>query len=134
MTEPHSMSAEVKVSSRLDPDKVTVLQIHGIGEDGGKAPPLVRIALQKGDLFAVMKTDKAGKRTDAFLLKKGIGTDWFKVEIGIANGQLEVAVDNERKLSRDLAYWKFPNYFKAGCYPQATKGTVEVVFRKLTVK
>ncbi len=43
-------------------------------------------------------------------------------------------MDNERKLSRDLAYWKFPNYFKAGCYPQATKGTVEVVFRKLTAK
>ena len=37
----------------------------------------------------------------------------------------------EEKLARDLSYWKFSNYFKAGCYPQATQGTVQVFFRKL---
>ena len=50
------------------------------------------------------------------------------------NRQLVIHVDNLQKFSRSIAYWKFPNYFKAGCYPQATKGTTEVFFRKLSVK
>jgi hypothetical protein len=40
-------------------------------------------------------------------------------------------VDGAVKLSRSLAFWTFANYFKAGCYPQATQGTVDVLFRKL---
>jgi hypothetical protein len=132
--ESHSLSAELKAVCRLDPDKVTVLQIHGIAEDGGDAPPLLRIALNGGDLFAMLKPGNEGERTDSILLKKGVATNWFKVEISVKNRRLLIAVDNQQKLSRSLAYWKYPNYFKAGCYPQAVQGTAEVSFRKLTVK
>ena len=131
--EQHSISAEVRVVSRLDPDKVTVLQIHGIQEDGGDAPPLLRIALNHGDLHAMIKPDNDGERTDSVVLKKGVGANWFKVAITVKNGALTVTVDGQQKLTRSLAYWKFPNYFKAGCYPQAVKGTADIFFRKLTV-
>jgi hypothetical protein len=40
--EAHSISAEVRVVSRLDPDKVTVPQIHGIQQDRRNAPPQAR--------------------------------------------------------------------------------------------
>jgi hypothetical protein len=40
--EAHSISAELRVVSHLDPDKVTVPQIHGIQEDRGNAPPQAR--------------------------------------------------------------------------------------------
>jgi hypothetical protein len=34
---------------------------------------------------------------------------------------------------RSLGFWKYLNYFKAGCYPQATQGVAHVVFRHLAV-
>ena len=48
--------------------------------------------------------------------------------------RLVILVNGEEKLNRTLAYWKFFNYFKAGCYPQATTGTADVFFRKLEAK
>ena len=132
--ETHTLSAEVKAVSHLDPDKVTVLQIHGIQEDGSDAPPLLRVALNSGDLYAMIKPDNEGERTDSVLLKKGVGANWVKVEITVKKSQLVITVDSQQKLSHSLAYWKYPNYFKAGCYPQATQGTAEVFFRKLSVK
>jgi hypothetical protein len=134
ISESHTMSAEVKAVSHLDPDKVTVLQIHGIQEDGSDAPPLLRVALNNGDLVAMTKPDSDGERTDTTLLKKDAGANWSKVEITVKKGQLVIIVDNQQKFSRSIAYWKYPNYFKAGCYPQATQGTAEVFFRKLSVK
>ena len=134
ISESHTMSAEVKAIAHLDPDKVTMLQIHGIQEDGSDAPPLLRVALNHGDLFAMIKPDNEGERTDSILLKKGVLTNWFKVEITVKKSQLVITVDNQQKLSQSLAYWKYPNYFKAGCYPQAVQGTAEVFFRKLSVK
>ena len=134
VNEAHSLSAEVRAVSHLDPDKLTVLQIHGIEEGGGDAPPLLRIAQHRGDLFAIFKTDGEGDRTDSVVLKKGVGSNWCKVEITVKNRQLHVAVDGQQKLTHSLAHWKFPNYFKAGCYPQAVKGTADVFFRKLSVK
>ena len=134
INEPHSISAEVKVTSHLDPDKVTVLQIHGIQEDGSDAPPLLRIALNHGDLVAMIKPDNEGERTDSVPLKKGVGANWFKVDIAVKSHSLVITVDGQQKLTHSLAYWKYPNYFKAGCYPQATQGTAEIFFRKLSVK
>ncbi len=134
INEPHSMSAEVKAVAHLEPDKVTVLQIHGIMEDGNDAPPLLRIALNGGDLVAMIKPDNEGERTDSVPLKKGVGANWFKVEIAVKSRSLVITVDGEQKLIHSLAYWKYPNYFKAGCYPQATQGTAEIFFRKLSVK
>ena len=134
INESHTMSAEVKAVSHLDPDKVTVLQIHGIQEDGSDAPPLLRVALNGGDLYAMIKPDNEGDRTDSILLKKGVGANWSKVEITVKKSQLVIIVDNQQKLTHSLAYWKYPNYFKAGCYPQATQGTAEIFFRRLSVK
>ena len=129
----HSLSGEFRVVSKLTPDKVTALQIHGITEQGADAPPLLRIAVNKGDLVAIIKTDTEGDKVETVALKKPLGAGFVKVDIVVKNKQLSIAVDNAPKLTRSLAFWKFSNYFKAGCYPQATQGTAEVVFRKLQV-
>ncbi|MEP6670537.1 MAG: polysaccharide lyase family 7 protein [Chthoniobacter sp.] len=130
----HTLTGEVRVVSHLKPDKVTVLQIHGITPDGDNAPPLLRIALNKGDLYAALKPDNTGDKTDMVLLKAGVKTSYVKVAIVVKSGQLHIAVDGQEKLKRDLSYWKFSNYFKAGLYPQATTGTAQVFFRSLKVE
>jgi hypothetical protein len=129
----HSLSGEFRVTSKLTPDKVTAMQIHGITEQGEDAPPLLRIAVNKGDLVAIIKTDTEGDKVETVVLKKQLGTGFAKVDIAVKHKQLSIALDNESKLTRSLTFWKFSNYFKAGCYPQATQGTAEVVFRKLHV-
>ncbi len=129
----HSLSGEFRVVSKLTPDKVTALQIHGITEQGEDAPPLLRIAVNKGDLVAIIKTDAEGDKVETVILKKQVGAGFVKVDIVVKNKQLSIALDHEPKVTRSLAFWKFSNYFKAGCYPQATQGTAEVVFRKLKV-
>lgn len=129
----HTLSASVRVVSKLQPDKVTVLQIHGIAGDGGNAPPLLRIAVQAGDLYAVVKRSADGRETDAVPLKRGIGSGFFKVTVTVREGVLVVLVDGKEHLRRDVTFWKFDNYFKAGCYPQALQGSVQVVFRELSV-
>lgn len=130
----HSLSGEFRVVSKLTPDKVTAMQIHGITEQGADAPPLLRIAVNKGDLVAIIKTDAEGDKVETVALKKPLGAGFVKVDIVVKNKQLSIAVDNAPKVTRSLAFWKFSNYFKAGCYPQATEGTAEVVFRKLQVE
>jgi Alginate lyase len=130
--ETHSMSAEFRAVSKLTPDKVTTLQIHGITADGQDAPPLLRVAVNRGDLVAALKTDSEGEsKTDMVVLKPGLGSGWVKVDITVKQKELVIAVDGQVKLKRGLAFWKFDNYFKAGCYPQATQGAAEVMFRKL---
>ena len=130
--ETHSMSGEFRAVSKLTPDKVTALQIHGITADGQDAPPLLRIAVNRGDLVAALKTDNEGdSKTEFIVLKKQLGDGWVKVDIAVKHKELSISVDNQLKLTRSLAFWKFDNYFKAGCYPQATQGTAEVMFRKL---
>jgi hypothetical protein len=132
--EAHTLSGEFRVVSALSPDKVTALQIHGITADGGNAPPLLRIAVQSGDLVAVLKTDSAGKKNDAATLKKQVGTRYVKVDVSVKNRQMTIAVDGQVKLTRSLDYWKFHNYFTAGCYPQAKQGTADVFFRTLSAE
>jgi len=134
VSDSHRLYGEVKVESHLTPDKVTVLQIHGITDGGENAPPFLRIAANKGDLYAVIKTANSGDKTEAVLLKKGVNSQYVKVAVIVKAGTLSVEVNNEEKLKRSVGYWAFSNYFKAGCYPQATHGTVKVAFRKLTVQ
>ncbi len=130
----HTLAGEVRVVSALQPSKVTVLQIHGATAEGDNAPPLLRIALHDGDLYAAVKTDSAGTKTESVLLKRKVDAGYVSVAIIVKQGNLSVTVDGQKKLSRDVSFWKFANYFKAGCYPQATVGKVEVFFRKLTVQ
>ena len=130
----HAIEGEFRVISHLTPDKVTALQIHGITEQGENAPPFLRIAINHGDLYAILKSANAGDKTESDLLKRGVGSSFVKVGVQITGGQLIVTVDGQEKLKKDVTYWKFSNYFKAGCYPQATEGTVLVEFRKLKVE
>ena len=130
-SEAHSLSAEFRVVSNLTPDKVTALQIHGITDEGTDAPPLLRIAVNNGDLVAMIKTDNDGENTETVMLKKQLKSGWAKVDVTVKGRQLKITVDHQVKLTRSLAFWKFKNYFKAGCYPQATQGTADVFFRKL---
>jgi len=127
----HTLTGEVRVVSHLQPDKVTVLQIHGITAEGDNAPPLLRIAVNHGDLFADLKPDATGDKTESILLKPGVKSSYVKVAVIVIASQLRIDVDGEQKLARDLSYWKFSNYFKAGLYPQATQGTAQVFFRSL---
>jgi hypothetical protein len=130
----HTLSGEVRVVSSLQPAKLTVLQIHGITPDGDNAPPLLRVAFKAGDLYADVKTDSTGEKTDSILLKRGVRAGFVRVEVIVKSSKLRVTVDGVEKLERDLSFWKFGNYFKAGCYPQATQGTAQVFFRKLKVE
>ena len=135
--ESRALSAEVQATSSLKPNKVTVVQIHGITEDKKDAPPLLRIALQDGDLFAMLKTTSLNEKNspeEKILLHKGLGAAFVKIDVRVENGQLAISTDGEEKVRRDLGFWKFLNYFKAGCYPQATEGVADVVFRQLTVR
>ena len=135
--ESHALSAEVRATSSLKPDKVTVVQIHGITEDKKDAPPLLRVALQGSDLFAMLKTTSLHEKNspeEKILLREGLGGSFVKIDVCVEGGQLSISVDGEEKVQRDLGFWKFLNYFKAGCYPQATEGVADVVFRRLTVR
>jgi hypothetical protein len=134
VTEPHSMSAELRAISNLKPDKLTVLQIHGITESGGDAPPLLRVAINYGDLVAVIQTGNGRRDNETIVLTKGLRDKPVKIDVIVKAEQLKINVNGEEKISRSLAFWKYANYFKAGCYPQATEGTAEVVFRTLTAE
>ena len=127
----HALSGEFRVVSALKPDKVTAMQIHGITPDGGNAPPLLRIAVNAGDLVAAFMADNTGKKNEMVTLVKQLGSRFVKVEIAVREKQLTVTVDGEAKLTRKLDFWTHGNYFKAGCYPQATQGTADVFFRSL---
>lgn len=132
--ESHFLLAEVRATSSPKPDKVTVLQIHGTTADKKDAPPLLRIALQGGDLFAIIKTTARNEKNspeEKLLLCGGLGEAFVRLDVGVEHGQLSIAVNGEEKVRRDLGFWKFLNYFKAGCYPQATEGTADVAFRRL---
>ncbi len=130
--ETRRLSAEFRVVSALMPDKVTTMQIHGIAPGGSNAPPLLRIAVNAGDLVAALMTDSSGKKNETIPLVKQLGARFVKVDVVVRAGHLSIAVDGQPKLSRSLVYWTHRNYFKAGCYPQATHGTVDIVFRSLT--
>jgi len=132
--ESHSISAMVHTESHLSPDKVTVVQIHGMTEDKKNAPPLLRVALNNGNLVAIIKTDSTGKQNDTTPLVKDLGSKPVKIDVVVEGGQLKILADGQIKVTRSLAFWPFQNYFKAGCYPQAKKGTVDVMFSSLSAK
>ncbi len=132
--ESHALSAVVRTDSHLSPDKVTVVQIHGMTDDKKNAPPLLRVALDDGNLEAIIKTDSSGKQNDVITLVKGLGPKPVKIDVVVEGGQLKVLADGQLKVTRSLAFWPYQNYFKAGCYPQATNGTVNVMFSSLSAK
>jgi hypothetical protein len=127
----HILSGIINVDSTANPDKVTVLQIHGITDAGDNAPPLLRIAVDNGDIYAHIKRDNSGDTTDHIKMLPSIGKKDFECTVKIENKHMIISVNGVEKVNKDLSFWKYPNYFKAGCYPQALKGKVHVTFKAL---
>jgi Alginate lyase len=128
------LAATISLSSQAKPNKVTVLQIHGIEDNGDNAPPLLRVAVNDNALYAFIKTDNNGKNTESVLLLPTVGDTMFHCAIDVQNNRLKIRVNGEEKVNRNLSFWTHTNYFKAGCYPQAKEGVVTVVFRSLEVQ
>jgi hypothetical protein len=125
------LSGTMQLFSHADPSKVTVLQIHGITESGGDAPPLLRIAVNNGNVYAFIKTDSTGDTTKSVLLLAGIDSSWFSCTVRMQNSHILISINDTQKLDENVSYWKYPNYLKAGCYPQSHSGTVTLKFSQL---
>lgn len=129
-----SLIATLRVESNLSPDKVTVLKIHGYVGKGKYAPTLVRIALNDGNLYAYLNKSNYPKDTQRFLLLPNIEKETFRCVVSVINERLVIKVNEKERFSHDVSYWKYKNYFKAGCYPQAHKGKVKVFFSELVIR
>jgi hypothetical protein len=129
-----SLIATLRVESNLSPDKVTVLKIHGYVEKGIYAPTLVRIALNDGDLYAYLNKSNHPKDTKRFLLLPDIENNTFRCVVSVINKKLIIKVNEKERFRHNISYWKYKNYFKAGCYPQAHKGKVKVFFSELVTR
>ena len=128
----HVLTARCKVvQNTLSPNKITVLQIHGIGSDGQSAPPLTRLVFEDGVLLIRYKADKSGNTENK--VSCGSYSGYVDYEVKVQGSRLIVTVNGSEKLNRDISYWTWDNYFKAGAYPQATQGRVSVQFAKLSV-
>lgn len=123
----------LRVESKLEPDKVTVMKIHGFTKPGAYAPTLVRIALNDKDLFAYLNKSNTPKDTMCILLASKIDRHLFKCLIEVNKGYLTIQINDKEKLAHDVSYWKYKSYFKAGCYPQSRNGEVKVMFKELSV-
>jgi hypothetical protein len=128
-----SLAARLSIAANLSPSQVTVLQIHGVTADGDNAPPLARIALVDGTPTAWVKTDAAGEHTERIALGPPPGERAFDCRIAIDDGVLSVAYDGAPPIQRDLRFWPYDNYFKAGLYPQAHQGQATAWFTRLSV-
>lgn len=119
-------------------DQVTILQIHddanpGVGDGPNK--PLLRIYrhLNKtptDHIWAVIKTDTTGNNNEHI----DLGTTpvgYFDIDIIINNGLMEFVVNGTSIATRDVSYWTFPSYWKAGAYLQDA-GEATVYFNELT--
>ena len=126
----HILMADLEVKTNTP--QVTVLQIHGIGPNGESVKPLLRLAVMDGDLYAWLKLDKNGDHTDKIKLASKVGR--FSIEIKVVDYKLTVKINGKVELDKNVKYWTHHNYFKAGNYPQATKGISEAKFYKLEIK
>lgn len=129
-----TLSATLKLHSKANPNRVTVLQIHGIADDGGNAPPLLRMAVEDDCLYAVIKLDRTGFNAERVELLENVGEKEFSCDIQLLNKRMIIRVNGVEKFNRSMEYWQWKNYFKAGCYPQAHEGIVILEFKKLEVK
>lgn len=129
----YKISGILRVESKLEPDKVTVMKIHGFTKPGEYAPTLIRIALNDKDLFAYINKSNTPKDTMRVLLAPKIDRQLFKCIIEVNRGYLTIKVNDKEKFTHDVSYWNYKSYFKAGCYPQSRIGEVKVMFKALSV-
>jgi hypothetical protein len=129
----HNLKAKIKISCNLTEYEVTVMQIHGITSTGENAPPLLRIALKNGNLYAFLKTDNEGKTGDKHLLASNLYNQFFTAEILFEHNIIIIKVNNQTVFNKNIDYWTYDNYFKLGCYPQMTKGVFEIFIKDILV-
>ncbi|MBX9758660.1 MAG: polysaccharide lyase family 7 protein [Beijerinckiaceae bacterium] len=127
------LSARFAMIANPAPPKVTVMQVHGVGPGGSNMPPLLRIAVNGGDLRAFIKRDANGRDTESVLLLRGLNAGETDVEIVMAAGRLRIAAAGAPAVERDVRFWPARNYFKLGCYPQAHRGDASVAFARFDV-
>ncbi len=133
---------EISTESDGDPHRVIIMQIHGrltneqrdlIGEDDNNAPPVLKIYWQYDKVYVRTKelkdlnaTYEEMLHTDAWTDDDGkyfsrvVGDEKFTLEVKVAEGRMEVTLDDEETLVYEnihMEKWNvFENYFKAGNY------------------
>ena len=104
-------------------EQVTVLQIHDDANVGpGPNKPLLRIYKHQGrvptnHLWAAIKTDDGGTNTTHIDLGEDPG-GYFTCDIRLVDGNMIIDFEGEEKVNRDVSFWTYPSYWKAGVYLQ----------------
>jgi len=103
--------------------QVTVLQIHDDANAGtGPNKPLLRIYKHNGrvptnHIWAAIKTNAAGIDTEHVDLGEDPG-GYFNCDIRLVDGNMIIDFQGEEKVNRDVSFWTWPSYWKAGVYLQ----------------
>ncbi|MFY0598904.1 MAG: polysaccharide lyase family 7 protein [Cyclobacteriaceae bacterium] len=104
-------------------EQVTVLQIHDDANAGnGPNKPLLRVYKHRtkspeNHLWAAIKVDNEGVNTSHIDLGEDPG-GYFDCDIKIVNERLQIEIDGVLKADKDISFWVFPSYWKAGVYLQ----------------
>ncbi|MCF7352814.1 polysaccharide lyase family 7 protein [Vibrio sp. CK2-1] len=147
-------------NSNSKQNEITFLQVHNKGLDNSgthNVPhPLLRVVWKennkgvKGHFWAVTKNnavickgsagaknkDKEVCQHDVAYTMVDLGTapsdKMTKFDVTVGNKTLAIDVNGERKLEKDIDYWRhLLSFFKAGVYNQFTNGQSEAHFKSL---
>lgn len=117
-----SMHARIDIAEQTC-QQVTVLQIHDDANAGsGPNKPLLRIYKHNGrvptnHLWAAIKTNAGGITTEHVDLGEDPG-GYFTCDIRLVDGNMIIDFQGEEKVNRDVSFWTYPSYWKAGVYLQ----------------
>lgn len=134
-TDSRTAHASIQVISQTC-DQVTIMQIHDDANAGsGPNKPLLRIYRHMtktpvNHIWAVIKTDTSGNNNVHVDLGETPG-GYFDCDISINSGIMQISINGAVKDTRDISYWNFPSYWKAGAYLQ-DNGAATVYFNELT--
>lgn len=130
----HSFTCTFKVYN-VSLTEQTMMQIHDDPNLSSGAPnkPLLRIIAAGTTLKAKYKTDKNGVNTATVTLKSGLTSGQYNtVKVTVSSGKLYVYVNgtvNSTLNGKDISFWTWKNYWKAGVYSQDhTAGQDAVIY------
>ncbi len=125
--------ANLKIISQAG-DESTFMQIHDDANAGdGPNKPLLRMYRLESTnrLYAAVKTDDGGSNT-THLDCGAAPSGYFDCDITLNAGKMTIKIDGSTKVSdRDVSFWDYPSYWKAGVYNQDDGGTT-IYFNELT--
>lgn len=114
-------------------EQTTFIQIHDDANVGnGPNKPLLRMyrKLSNNHIWAAIKTNSGGITTTH--IDCGITpTDYFDCDVIISGGTMTIKINGTTKAVRNVSYWDYPSYWKAGVYNQNSGGTT-IYFNELT--